>query len=545
MQTANLSFPETVEALAREAGLEVPKASPEERAQAERHSTLQSLMAAACSFFEAELQGPAGRDALAYLHRRGLDDDTIRRFRLGYAPESRDALKRALGKDFPEPMLIEGGLLRPGESGSASYDYFRHRVIFPIGDRSGRPIAFGGRVMGEGQPKYLNSPDTPLFHKGRVLYGWALARAAAAKTPSAIVTEGYMDVIALHRAGFDTAVAPLGTALTEAQLEALWRLAPEPVLCFDGDAAGIRAAGRALERALPMLAPGRSLRFASLPPGEDPDTLILRQGSAAMRDLLDAARPLAEMIWMLESAAGPLDTPERRAALEQRLETRVRAIADRAVQEHYRRFFRERLFESRGLAAGGRRAGRGRTALRPGRRPAFRDLAPSHPFEGQPLKPKPASSLRRMQEVLLAVLLNHPVLLHDVAEELSQVELPAPDLDKLCRELLNIVASRPELDAEALRLHLCQDGFAATVDSVLSPQVLDSFKFVRRDAGIEIAREGWAHIRGQFQSRQLALQIEQAERDCAADATEEAFARLEALRRQREEQDAATTELLR
>ena len=199
----------------------------------------------------------------------GLDLATIRRFRLGYATERSDALKRALEKTFSEPLLIEAGVLRPRDGGG-SYDYFRNRVIFPIGDRQGRIIAFGGRVLGEGQPKYLNSPETPLFHKGSVLYGWAAARAAAARAPSAIVTEGYMDVIALHRAGFETAVAPLGTALTEMQIEALWRLAPEPVLCFDGDAAGLRAAGRALQRALPMLKPGHSLKVATLPAGEDP-----------------------------------------------------------------------------------------------------------------------------------------------------------------------------------------------------------------------------------------------------------------------------------
>src|SRR5206468_3739291 len=215
---------------------------------------------------------------------RGLDEETIRRFRLGWAPlasagagSDRQALRRALGGEFPEPLLHEAGLLRIPEEGGTAYDYFRGRVIFPIGDRAGRVIAFGARTLGDDQPKYLNSPDTPLFEKGRVLYAWAaartnLARSETGEAPAVIVVEGYMDVIALHRAGFGTAVAPLGTALTEAHLQELWRLSPEPVLCLDGDTAGQRAMLRALHRALPLLQPGRSLRFAVLPAGEDPDS---------------------------------------------------------------------------------------------------------------------------------------------------------------------------------------------------------------------------------------------------------------------------------
>ncbi|HLJ63670.1 MAG TPA: DNA primase, partial [Stellaceae bacterium] len=272
MQTESLSFPEAVETLARQAGLDLPKPDPEARARFEARVSLQQAIEAACVFFEERLASAQGAPARAYLERRGLDPATITRFRLGYAPEGRQALKRALGEKFPDSMLIEAGLIRKGEDG-ASFDYFHHRVMFPISDRRGEIIAFGARTLGDGQPKYLNSPETPLFQKGQVLYGLATARAAAARQPQAIVTEGYLDVIALQRAGFTTAVAPLGTALGEAQLAELWRMAPEPVLCFDGDAAGERAAARALERALPLLKPGFSLRFASLPAGEDPDTL--------------------------------------------------------------------------------------------------------------------------------------------------------------------------------------------------------------------------------------------------------------------------------
>src|SRR5436309_4094311 len=350
MRAENLDFIEAIERLAAEAGLAVPQQTPQDRERAQRQKTLLEALAAAAKFYEARLWSPAGTRAREYLAARGLDEETIRRFGLGWASDDRQALRRALSGEFPEALLIEGGLLRRPEGGGEPYDYFRGRVLFPIGDRAGRVIAFGGRTLGDDQPKYLNSPDTPLFEKGRVLYGWAAARANAARDnngeapPPAIVVEGYMDVIALHRAGFATAVAPLGTALTEAQLQELWRLSPEPVLCFDGDTAGQRAALRALHRALPLLKPGRSLRLATLPPGEDPDSLIRTRGRPGFGEVLAGARPLSEMLWQSELAAGPIDTPERRADLEQRLMQAAGLIGDRVVQAEYRRFLRERLF---------------------------------------------------------------------------------------------------------------------------------------------------------------------------------------------------------
>ncbi len=294
MRADNLDFLEAVEKLAGEAGLAVPQATPEEREKARRQKTLLETLEAAAVFYEARLWSPAGRLARDYLETRGLDPDTIRRFRLGWAPDERQALRRALAADYTEPLLVEAGLLHQPDEGEP-FDYFRGRVMFPIGDRAGRVIAFGGRVLGDGQPKYLNSPESPVFEKGRVLYGWSAARAATTEGRDVIVTEGYMDVIALHRAGFKSAVAPLGTALGEFQLQELWRLGPEPILCFDGDAAGQRAAARALRRALPLLRPGCSLRFSGLPAGEDPELADpprrarrlragRRRGSAAVAD---------------------------------------------------------------------------------------------------------------------------------------------------------------------------------------------------------------------------------------------------------------------
>jgi len=533
MQTESLSFPEAVEQLARQAGLDVPQESREERERAAREATLQGAVDAACGFFEKMLHGPEGREARAYLERRGLDEATIRRFRLGYAPDGRDQLKRALAKEIPEALLIEGGLLRRPEAGGETYDYFRDRVIFPIGDRRGRAIAFGGRVLGDGQPKYLNSPDTPLFQKGRVLYGWALARAAAAKEPSAIVVEGYMDVIALHRAGFATAVAPLGTALTETQIDELWRLAPEPILCFDGDAAGQRAAGRALARALPILKPGFSLGFATLPGGEDPDSLVLHHGVAAMRQILDRARPLAEVLWSFETSK-PIDTPERRAALEKRLEQQVRLIADRSVQEHYRNFFREKLAETfsarRGPMGGrphakwpsNRRLGGPAKLARFGAPPLWRETAPAS---------DPGLLARRREEVMFALILNHPFLLSEIEEDLVAIELVSPDLDRLSRAILKAHALQSDLEATTLKRHLSASGFAGIVERVLSPEVLVHARFARPDADIGSVRDGWQHMKNQFQRRRSSTEIKEAVANCAADPTAETWGRVEQLQR--------------
>src|SRR5437762_7578611 len=341
--------------------------------------------------------------------------------------------------------------------------------------------------MGDEQPKYLNSPDTPLFEKGRVLYAWAAARANLGRETDTdalpvIVVEGYMDVIALHRAGFGTAVAPLGTALTEAHLHELWRLSPEPVLCFDGDNAGQRAMLRALHRALPLLQPGRSLRFAGLPPGEDPDSLVRSGGKPAFAEVLTAARPLSEMLWQSELAARPIDTPERRADLEHRLMQTAGLIGDRVVQAEYRRFLRERLF----------RLGRPAPAkTRPSlRRPGASTFAA--PPEGPP-PPPPRAPDRLRREVLLRMMLQHPFLITEASEDIAAIEFPEPELDRLRRQILELEVLRPGLDASALRQHLELGGLTTTVERLLSPSV-DHAGFLSRDADVESVRLGWLHV---------------------------------------------------
>src|SRR5262245_53069775 len=318
MLTEGLSFPEAVERLAAQAGMPLPQVSPEDEARDHRRKTLHDIVELAAKFFEATLASRLGAKARGYLADRGLDAATQLKFRLGYAPAERFALKEHLGKEgIATDDMVAAGLLVTGEDIPVPYDRFRDRVMFPITDLRGRVIAFGGRALEKDVPaKYLNSPETPLFHKGATLYNGASARTAAHQGARVIAVEGYVDVIAMVSAGFAATVAPLGTALTEDQLALIWRMADEPTLCFDGDSAGRRAAYRAVDLALPQLTPGKSLKFASLPEGHDPDDLVRNGGRDAIADVLNAAQPLAQVFWTRESEAAPLDTPERRAALE-------------------------------------------------------------------------------------------------------------------------------------------------------------------------------------------------------------------------------------
>jgi DNA primase len=476
MRADNLDFIEAVEKLAGEAGLPVPLATPQERERAQRQKTLLEATEAAAAFYEERLWAPGGVRAREYLQGRGLDPETIRRFRLGWAPDDRQALRRALNPEFSDPLLIETGLRRRPAEGEPS-DYFRDRLMFPISDRAGRVIAFGGRVLGDGQPKYLNSPDSALFEKGRVLYGWSAARAAVirdreADGPGAIVTEGYMDVIALHQAGFATAVAPLGTALTEFQLRELWRLAPEPILCFDGDAAGQNAALRALHRTLPLLRPGYSLRFAILSSGEDPDSMIRAGGRSAFEQVLAAARPLADMLWNSEVRGVPHDTPERLAGIRSRLLAHVNTIADQTVRDEFQTLFKERCnpWHAR------------RKSLR---------TPPSRAVRDGP-EPPPRSERRIQRENLLRIILHFPCLIDQLAEELAALEIPESDLDSLRRQILEADAAGSGLDAHAFQQHLVKNGLAATVERLLLPSVDTTF-LVRCSDQIS-ARKEWVRV---------------------------------------------------
>lgn len=510
MRIDNLSFPETVEKLANEAGLELPRFTPQERERAQRQQTLHDVVEAACAWFEKQLQTPAGKTGLDYLQGRGLSADTITRFRLGYAPDGREGLKAALkAAGINEALMLEAGMIVKPDDGRESFDFFRGRVIFPIMDRRGRVIAFGGRILGDGQPKYLNSRDTPLFDKGRTLYALDKARAGVAggagRAPAElIVCEGYMDVIALHEAGFTGAVAPLGTAVTEAQIDALWKLAAEPILCLDGDAAGQRAALRAADRALPLLKAGFSLRFATLPPGEDPDTLIRRRGASAFAEVLGLARPLVDIMWEAEAAGRPLDTPERRAGLELRLKERVNRIADRSVQQqYYSMLIRDRLW----------------TAFRPAR--GRRGVPPTPPLRYSGLvSPREA-------EIMLATLINHPSLVAEHCEELANLHLGEPDFERILKEILYF-GGRSELDSAGLKSHLMLTGMASVVSGVLQPSLYKLWTFAAPAAELSAARSGLEHLLARFHERQLETEVQNLE----GEVSEEGQTRLQGLQEQ-------------
>ena len=567
MRTENLSFPEAVERLADEAGLEVPETTPEERRQEKMRASLLQVMEAGCAFFERALQGPGGQEGRDYLARRGLDAETIARFRLGYAPDSRSALKTALlGETIDEALLIEGGLLIKPEDGGDSYDRFRGRVTFPITDRRGRVIAFGARALSADQKaKYLNSPDTPLFHKGQVLYNLATAGPAAREEGRLVVAEGYMDVIALVRAGIKAAVAPLGTALTESQIGLLWRMADEPILCFDGDEAGLRAAFRAAERALPLLAPGKSLRFVSLPAGEDPDTLIDKEGAAAMAERLDAALPLDRVVWDMESAGRPLDSPERIAGLEARLEARAFAIPEKKVQYQYLAAFRARLREAQWQA---RQAQRGQTqrgaqggpGTRYGQKPYGQRPYGQKGFGGAArfgddgsgsastanlhlIAALPADAPeRRREQALLGTLIRRWAMLDEFGEVLGTLEFSDPELDRLRQALLSLYAAEPDLDSDSARRHLKDAGCGAALEAAFAPDA--RIHAVSRvhiedgtgDMGDENAESG-ARVGKDDRSARAGvveliqgIRLAEAQRRYRADPSEENFARLQECR---------------
>src|SRR6478609_450038 len=348
IETEGLSFPESVEKLAGEAGVELPKWSPEDEAREEKRKSLYDIVELAAKFYEAQLFDAGGREARDYLKGRGLDGAAAKQFRLGYAPGGNGALIKHLTEhNITQDDIIAAGLARPAEEGRPMRDFFFNRVMFPIADGRGRIIAFGARALeADAKPKYINTGETPLFSKGSQLYNFAAARAAAIKAGTILVAEGYMDVIALVRAGFAHSVAPLGTALTEDQLQLLLRTAPEPILAFDGDAAGLKAAHRAAHLALPHLKAGHSLRFAFLPTGEDPDSYIAANGAGAMSVLLETAIPLSQLLWRAETEGKDLSTPERRAGLEHSLKEITDRITDAKVADYYRRGFDQLVFDS-------------------------------------------------------------------------------------------------------------------------------------------------------------------------------------------------------
>jgi DNA primase len=580
MLTEGVSFPEAVERLANQAGVPLPVMTREAQVQEERRKTLHDIVELAAKFFEATLASRNGARGRGYLLDRGLAAATQLKFRLGYAPSDQYALKEHLGAaKIPVEDMVEAGLLVAGEDIAVPYDRFRDRVMFPISDWRGRVIAFGGRALEKDVPaKYLNSPETPLFHKGGTLYNIADARKAAHDGARVIAVEGYVDVIAMVTAGFEATVAPLGTALTTDQLGLMWRMADEPMLCFDGDDAGRRAAYRAVDLALPFLKPGKSLKFASLPDGQDPDDLARSGGREAIEDVLSGARPLAQMLWTRESEAGPFDTPERRAALEARINEVTATIGDETVRRYYRQDFSARLdqlfapiqvssrrgafgqqsfrqqsfgqqsfgrrdFGQRSFAEAGSRSG---AAGRFGGMRARQDeayVAVSPHLAASPLHRGHRAAIPRREALILLAAINHPWLLHDHLEELAVAEFRHADTQKLKGALIDVFAHHfgdefahdPGLDPEhrgvaertALAAELGKRGFTDLLGrigrTITTPSVWG--------AGPEAAESDvlltWKQLLAlHTQWHSLTRELRDAEAALGADNTEANYARL-------------------
>lgn len=470
METEGLSFPEAVERLAGEAGVDLPKWSPEDEAREEKRKSLYDVVEAAAAFYEAQLLGRASGAAREYLKSRGLDEAVWEKFRLGYAPTGSQLIEHLKTKNITQDQIVAAGLARPSEDNRPMRDFFFDRITFPIADLRGRFIAFGARALDpDAKPKYINTGETQLFSKGQLLYNFASARAPAIKAQSIVVAEGYMDVIALVRAGIDHAVAPLGTSLTEDQLRLLWRVAPEPIMAFDGDTAGRGAAYRAARLALPHLRPGMSLRFAFLPPGEDPDSLIRRSGAAAMNSVLDGAQALGRVLWRMETEDRDFSTPERRAGLERALAGLVSEIGDSKIADYYRRDFEQKVFETfkRRAPSNPRSANRYERSRRD--RPMARvgsgtSEAVSAAVKASLIVRARQTGARLVREEEIAILLlENPSLASSQGEVLAALEFRDRSLDSLRRELLNLAASGFRLENRGFEDHLVRKGMADLV----------------------------------------------------------------------------------
>lgn len=538
-----LSFIEAVQQVADMAGISMPQPDPQAERRERERTTLQDVMEMATQFFQDQLQTASGARARAYLRERGLTGRTIETFRLGYAPESRNALKEYLsGKGVPKEQIEACGLVVHGPDIPVSYDRFRDRIMFPILSSRDKVIAFGGRAMAaDAMAKYLNSNETELFHKGNVLYNFSRARRAlqgAGGADTLIAVEGYMDVIALYQAGIENAVAPLGTALTENQLQLMWKTTPVPVLCFDGDGAGQRAAFRAVELALPHIKPGQSLRFAMLPDGKDPDDLVKHDGRQPFDRVMAEAKPLAEMVWIREVSSASIDTPEKRAEIEARLKQVVQVIADENVRRHYQQDIRDRLYAlfqgaqpgrgerggyKGGASGGGKAAGGGRFGgggRPPGPIAASRGavsdrLARSGLVRGRQEQP----TLR--ESVLALTIVNHPQLLEQEYDEIAAIDYDNAGLQRLWSSLLTAVAELGSaLSREQLIARLYSLGHGEILRS-LDQQIRNARLWIATEiAAPEDAREAYRQALSLYKgARALKRQRMELERE-VAEATE-------------------------
>ncbi|MGR3525211.1 MAG: DNA primase [Paracoccaceae bacterium] len=516
-ETENVGFMEAVEILVREAGMQMPARDPQAQQKADRRTQLVEVMEQAAQFFALQLRTGAAGPARDYLAKRGLKADALERFGIGFAPDGWQGLWDHLtAKNVPEDLILAAGLAKPSNTGKRPYDVFRNRIMFPIRDARGRCIAFGGRAMDPNDnAKYLNSPDTELFDKGRNLYNFAAAREAAGKGKPLIVAEGYMDVIALSEAGFTAAVAPLGTAVTDTQLQLMWRIAPEPIIALDGDSAGIRAALRVIDLALPLLEAGQSLRFAVMPEGKDPDDLIRASGAGAMQALLDQAVPMVDLLWRRETEGQVFDSPERRATLDKALREKIKLIKDPSIRAHYGEALKEMRWELFGTR---RRANTAARAARPAWTPGSPRWQPA---------PVPQSSTKSSllaqagdgvedhlrEAVIFATLITTPAVIEEFEGQIEQMDCQGAGHAALRDALLRTAMSHGH-DPDALRASLEQEVGAQLLESLFALPHVRIVPPVRQPGNTEMARMTVAEELAKLTcQRGLISEIAEAEED--------------------------------
>jgi DNA primase len=542
-EKAGMSFPEAVEKLAGMAGVPMPARDEREEKRQEARRTLYDVMEIATAYFEAALGHNIGARARGYLNERGVSAQAQARFRIGFAPDSRNGLKEHLAANGVSAQdMLDAGLVAQREDDPLTYDRFRNRVMFPITDFRGRVIAFGGRALSPDVPaKYLNSPETELFHKRLVLYNGQSAREAARAGKPVIVVEGYLDVIAAVMAGFEGTVAPLGTALTEDHLNLLWRMSDQPVLCFDGDEAGQRAAERAADMVLPLLQPGKTVRIATLPGGLDPDDIIKQQGRAAFADVIERARSLSDVIWSIETTGGIVpETPEARAALEARLRARANAIGDASVKRHYMQAFDEKLaaffapirparFDGR--RDGGRGAQRGRFGQRT---PASPRLVVSDTLRNSRLlKPGRTTEAAPREAAIIVTLVNHPALAEARLEALAALDFASPVARGLMTALLDLIAHNHDITPAELDAALGARGFGGTLEQMRVLLKAQGVWQISPDTAQMDAETGLKHALAlHYKSVQLNKELKAAELALGEVPSEETFERLRDIQNQ-------------
>ena len=494
MEHDNLSFRDAVEMLAADAGLQVPKSTPQEAAKAKKDKDLYSLLEDATLYFEDNLKNARNEDAMRYMLERGFSKETIQNFRIGFAPDDGQALRKyLLDKGYADKDMIAAGVVRPSKKGGDPYAFFRDRVMFPVPDRRGRIVAYGGRVLPEHlrppqrsdftPPKYINSSETQLFHKGNMLYGEPIARRAAAEGKNLVLVEGYLDVMACVQAGIKGALAPMGTAVTEGQLIAMWKMIPDfnkvPVLCFDGDNAGRKAARRVSEMILPLLEPGRSVSFAFMPEGEDPDSLIKSSGVDGFKQILRGAVPLFDFIWSFYTAGKDFKTPEARAGVIKQLENEVAKVANQDVQVHYRSLLRQKVSET---------FFKKRDPKDWNNKPRYSDRKGIIPTRPRTMKSNAATLFPK---VLLAGVINHPHIFDAAEEVLCDLDLGDAGMNRLRQEILAVLSDDSDKDAKSLVEHLKNKGFTKEMGDICHESVYVHATFCSPSANKEEIQSKW------------------------------------------------------